>query len=97
MIVGVSVFELHLPHARSLKEKRKVVKSMVERIRRRAMVSVAEVDYQDLHQRSKIAIAAVGHREGEVAELLEGLRRIAEDNGEAFVTMWNTRYLEDPG
>ena len=55
MIVGISVFELHLPSSRSLKDKRRVVKSLVERIHQRFRVSVAETGFHDLHQRSEIA------------------------------------------
>ena len=38
MLIGISVFELHLPHARSLKEKRKVVKGLIDRIHRIAQI-----------------------------------------------------------
>ena len=61
MVVGISVFELHLPAARSLKEKRQVVKSLVERIAARHRVCVLESDFQDLHQRSEITLALLGH------------------------------------
>ena len=59
MVVGVSVFELHLPASRSLKEKRRVVKSFVERLHERLRVSVAETGFHDLHQRAEIGVAAV--------------------------------------
>jgi len=50
MHVGVMQFELHLPGARSLKDKRRVVKSLKDRLHRSHMVSVAEVDAQDHHR-----------------------------------------------
>ncbi|MGB6993115.1 MAG: DUF503 domain-containing protein, partial [Thermoanaerobaculia bacterium] len=59
MIVAVSVFELHIPAGRSLKDKRRVVKALKDRIYRRYRVSIAETDHHDLHQRAEIAIAAV--------------------------------------
>ena len=59
MIVGISVFELHLPTSRSLKDKRRVVKSLIERVHQRYRLSIAETDFHDLHQRAEIAIAAV--------------------------------------
>jgi len=94
MVVGIAVFELHLPAARSLKEKRKVVKSLVERIHHHHRVSVAEVGYHDLHQRAEIAIAAVAVHEGEIRERLAALRRFVDADGEAFVTQWNDQLLE---
>ena len=59
MLIGISIFELHLPQSRSLKEKRKVVKSLIDRIHRRFRVSIAETDFHDLHQRTEMAIAAI--------------------------------------
>jgi hypothetical protein len=52
------VFRLHGND--SLKNKRKVVKSLVEKSRHRFNVSVAEVADQDLHQRATLGVAAVG-------------------------------------
>ncbi|HKY34196.1 MAG TPA: DUF503 domain-containing protein [Candidatus Polarisedimenticolia bacterium] len=58
MIVGVCTLAIHLPLARSLKDKRQIVKSLKDRLRRHN-VSVAEVDCQDLWQRTVLGIAAV--------------------------------------
>ena len=93
MVVGVSVCELHLPGVRSLKGKRKIVKSLVERLYRRYRVSIAETEHHDLHQRAEVAIAAVGRREQEVERLLEDLRSIFEAEPEAFVTRFATEIL----
>lgn len=95
MVVGISVCELHLPSARSLKEKRRVVKSLVDRIHRRYRVSVAETDYHDLHQRAEISIAVVGNREGEITDLMEQLRNLIESEVEAVVTAWHPQLLEE--
>lgn len=94
MLVGVIVFELHIPHARSLKAKRKVVKGLVERLHRRFKVSVIESDHHDLHQRAEISIAVVGLREGEIERMMDELRRTIEGQSDALITMWNDRILE---
>ena len=57
MVVGIVRFELHLPAAQSLKDKRQVVRSMKERLRERVHASVAEVEYQDLWQRAASGFA----------------------------------------
>lgn len=93
MVVGVSVCELHLPGVRSLKGKRKIVKSLVERLFKRYRVSIAETDFHDLHQRTEISIAAVGQREQDIEKLLEDLREILEIEPEAFVTRWTPELL----
>ncbi len=47
MVVGVMQFELHIPGAQSLKDKRRVVKSLKDRLHRHHMVSVAEIEALD--------------------------------------------------
>ena len=94
MVVGISVCELHLPAARSLKEKRRVVKSLVERIHHRYRVSVAETGFQNLHQRAEISIAAVANGEGEMTEMMQQLRALIDEEMEAVVTLWQPQFLE---
>lgn len=94
MVVGISVFELHVPAARGLKEKRKVVKSLIERIHHRYRVSITETDYHDLHQRSEIAIAAVTRTEEEAEKLMNKIRDLIESEPEAMLTLWDPQILE---
>lgn len=61
MTVGVALVTFRLHEIHSLKEKRKIVKSLVERSRNRFNVSVAEVADQDKHQQAAIGIAVVGN------------------------------------
>jgi len=94
MIVGISSFELHLPASRSLKDKRRVVKSLVDKIHQRFRVSVAETDFHDLHQRAEISMAAVTNGEGEMENLMEQIRSLVENQPEAFLTRWDPQILE---
>jgi uncharacterized protein len=59
MIVGLAVCECIIYDAHSLKEKRAVLQRILTRLKQKFNVSVSEVDYQDMWQRTKIAIAAV--------------------------------------
>lgn len=56
---AVARVELHLPGARSLKEKRHDLRSLVERLKSRFTVLVLETDHQDLHQRATVVVAAM--------------------------------------
>ncbi len=95
MIVGISVFELHLPASRSLKDKRRVVKSLIERLHQRYRISVAETDFHDLHQRSEIAVAAVtAGGESEMEKLMDGVRNLVESEPEVYLTRWEPQLLE---
>jgi uncharacterized protein YlxP (DUF503 family) len=88
MVVGIVRMELHLPAARSLKDKRQVVRSMKERIRERVKAAVAEVEFQDLWQRAAIGIAVVAADGGQVRELLNSARNIVEQYAQAQVLDW---------
>lgn len=59
MFWAVAQVELHLPGARSLKEKRHDVRSLVDRLKKRFTVLVLETEHQDLHQRATVVIAAL--------------------------------------
>ena len=95
MIVGVAVADLHIPEARSLKDKRRVVKSLLDRITHRWKISAAEVDHQDLHQRSRLGFALVNSDRQHAASALEDIRRIVDGRSEAFLTDWHCDLLED--
>jgi hypothetical protein len=94
MYVGVSVFELHLPSARSLKDKRRVVKALIDRLHQRFRLSIVESDYHDLHQRAEIGLAAVAVSEGELDRMLEEVRGIVDTVPEAYLTRWDPQILE---
>lgn len=75
MYVGLCTLSLHIPQARSLKDKRSVVRSVLGRVRARFNVSVAEVGAQDRHKDAVLAVAAVGSSAGVVTDLLEEVAR----------------------
>lgn len=93
MVVLVTVLELHLPASRSLKDKRRVVKGLIERIHARYRVSIAETDFHDLHQRSEIAIAAVHQSATHLEHLLEAVRSLLDEQPEAFVVRWEPEFV----
>lgn len=94
MVVGVSVFELHVPGARGLKEKRKVVKSLIERIHKRFRVSIAETGHHDLHQRAEVSIALVAQSESEGQRLMEAIRGLIDMEFAAQLTIWEPQFME---
>jgi uncharacterized protein len=59
MLVALSAFDLRIPHSTSLKEKRHVVKTITAGLRQKFNVAVAEVDHQDLRQRTTLGVSAV--------------------------------------
>jgi uncharacterized protein len=78
MPIGVLTLELYIPHAHSLKEKRMVVRSLKERLRARFNVAVAELDHQDLWQRSLIGVVSISGDPKALETLLEAVQRESE-------------------
>ena len=59
MPIAYCTLEIYLPYSQSLKEKRMVLRKAQDRLRARSNFSIAEVDYQDLWQRAKLAAVTV--------------------------------------
>jgi uncharacterized protein len=75
VVVAVERFDLRIPGARSLKEKRHVVKGLTAALRQTFELSVAEVDHQDLCQRATIAVAAVGPDQHQLRRVMQAVGR----------------------
>lgn len=80
MIVGICTVELHIPEAQSLKGKRQVVKSLTSRLRNRFNIAVAEIDEQDLWQKSILGIACVANESGMVNRTLDQVLNVIRGN-----------------
>jgi len=68
-------FDLHVPESRSLKAKRAAIRPIVDGLRHRFRISVAEVDHQEQWQRATIGVALVAESDGRVQELLDAVER----------------------
>ena len=86
MIVGAALIELHVHGSRSLKEKRGVVRSIVQRIRNRFNVSAGEVGGQGTWQRAVVGVTSVGIDARTVRGVLERVVEFVEGTGLAEVT-----------
>ena len=67
--------DLHLPLSTSLKDKRSVLRHVLEGARSRFGVAAAEVGHQDLRQRAVLGFAAVAGSVGHVDEVLDSVER----------------------
>jgi len=72
-----------IPHARSLKEKRMVARSLIEKARRRFNASIAEVDTQELHQMLTVGVAVVSGDAAHARAMLEEIVRAMEEMADA--------------
>ena len=78
MEIGLLTLDLHLHAADSLKDKRRVIRSLMARVRARHNVAVAEVDHQDLLQRSEIAFLGVASGRDAIERMFDQIVTEAE-------------------
>lgn len=86
-------FDLHVPESRSLKAKRAAIRPIVDTLRHRFHVSVAEVDHQDLWQRAAIAVAVVSGEGAHLDEVLDTIERFVRAAGDVEVIDTEVCYL----
>jgi hypothetical protein len=79
LVVGVARFTLALGQAHSLKDKRQVVRKVVDRVRARFLVAIAEVADHDLWQKATLGISAVGADHAHVRAQVEEVLRAVEE------------------
>ncbi|MFN2593739.1 MAG: DUF503 domain-containing protein [Actinomycetota bacterium] len=75
MFVGIGRFELFIPAATSLKDKRQVLRSVIDGIRKRYNVAIAEVDHQDLWQRAAIGVTCVSNSSDQCTKIMNEIDR----------------------
>jgi len=81
MFTGLMTIQLHLHGLNSLKDKRSIVKSLIERLRGRFNVSVAEVDHNDSRSSAVIGVAVVSNDKTHAAQQLDVIERFIRGNG----------------
>lgn len=75
MFVGAVRFDLRLPQVHSLKEKRAVIRPILDGARNRYRVASAEVGAQNVWQRAVLGMSTVGASPGHVEEVLDEVER----------------------
>jgi uncharacterized protein YlxP (DUF503 family) len=83
MIIGTCILTLSIPGARSLKDKRQVVRSIIARVRNEYNVAIAEVADQDRWQQAVIGMACVSttqnHAHDQIQTVLHFIERTRPD------------------
>lgn len=78
MVIASARYELRIPAAGSLKDKRQVLRGLIERLRNRYNVSVAEVANQDEWRKATIGIACVSSTQHHARHLVDVATRHVE-------------------
>ena len=86
MIIESAKLTFYIAHATSLKDKRQVCRSLIDKARQRFNVSVAEVDTQDIHQTLTIGVAVVSGDTAHAQRSLDEIIRFMEKHADAELT-----------
>ena len=97
MPVAALTIDLRLPSARSLKDKRAIIRPIIEGCRRRYRVAAAEVEHQDLWQRAGMSVAAVSSSPGHLGEILDEVERFVWSFPEVEVVGCERHWLDEEG
>jgi uncharacterized protein YlxP (DUF503 family) len=87
-------FDLHVPESRSLKAKRAAIRPIVDGLRHRFKISVAEVDHHDQWQRAAIAVAVVAGTDSQLREVLASVERFVVGAPDIELLDVETAWLE---
>jgi uncharacterized protein YlxP (DUF503 family) len=93
VVLAYAVYDLHLPGCRSLKEKRMIVRSLKARVRNQFEVSAAEVADQDLLQRARLGVAAVGPDQEPLDALLQNILTFVEGNLDGQILDYRNEFI----
>jgi uncharacterized protein len=90
-------FDLHVPESRSLNAKRAAVRPIVDVLRHKYRLSVAEVDHHDQWQRTAIAVAVVAESDGRLQQVLQQVERYVAGAPDVELIDVATAYLDADG
>ena len=85
MIIGSCTVYLTADWCNSLKEKRMVVKSIIEKVKHKFNISIAEVDRQDIHKSIVIGFVCVTNQVRHADEIIDNVLNYIERNTDAVI------------
>ncbi len=93
MVIGFLLLDIHFPLSHSLKEKRKRLNRIKDRFKNRYNIALAELEYQDKWQRTKIGVVTVNTQKSVVEKLLSRIISEAEENIDGEVLDYQIHYF----
>ena len=91
--VALCLVRLHLPAVGSLKEKRMVLRSLKDRLREHYNVSIAEIEHQDLWQRTTLGIVGIASARAPLEQTFASIQREIESRSPGEVLSCDVEYL----
>jgi hypothetical protein len=85
MIIGLCEIDLSLPESHSLKDKRQILRSLLDGLRNKFNVSAAEVDRMDAWQRATVGVACVSNEAKFSVQVLNKVMDVVRSNPRVVV------------
>jgi uncharacterized protein len=93
MTVGLCLVEMHLAGCHSLKEKRRILRHLKDRLRAKFNLAVAELEYQDLWQRASLGAVSIASSRQPVESCFEQIRAILEAELPGEISSFHVEFL----
>ncbi len=86
MKVGTCILEIYIKNARTLKDKRRILKSLIDRIKNKYNVSVAETNYNNNHKLAEISIAIVANEKIFIEKSFNKIKDFISLNPDVYIS-----------
>lgn len=88
MVVGILMIDLIIPYQETIKERRNIIRSLKDMIRKKFNVSVSEVtDTEEVNSRAQLAVAAVSNDSSYLQSVLENVYNLVDSfHGDKIVS-----------
>lgn len=93
MIIGTAKIYLFANWVHSLKEKRRIVKSIINKVQHRFNISISEIENQDLHQSIVLGIACISTDKKHADSTIQNIIKYIEENSEAVLENVETELI----
>ena len=77
MPIGLLTLEIYIPDASSLKDKRQVIRSLKDRLRRQFNIAIAELEHQETWQRALVVVVSIS---ADTRHLEASLEKVANES-----------------
>lgn len=85
MLIGLMKLHLHIPHAKTLKDRRRTMRGFIEKAKNKHNISIAELKENVRVNEGHVGIAFISDSESTIKALFDDIEKIALTNGEIVI------------
>lgn len=94
MMVGILTLMYHLPNSHNLKNKRQTLQSFKQILRKKFNISIAEIGYHDLWQKSLIGISMISNNQKIIDKIFNKVIKEIEYHNKGYILNYHTEYMQ---